>query len=84
MMRSRAHKVRATRGERPVAPRSLLVLHASELLTLRGPPGPRTRESRGQLGLIEDGAVFIEGERIVDVGPTPEVVARHPRAQARL
>ena len=84
MMQPRAHKVRSTRGDRSVGPRSLLVLHASEMLTLRGPPGPRTRESRGQLGLIEDGAVFIEGERIVDVGPTPEVVARHPRAQARL
>src|SRR5438874_1747560 len=65
-MTVRAHKVRATRGERPPALASLLVLHASELLTLGGTPGPRTREAASELGLVEDGAVYTEGDRTVD------------------
>jgi len=78
-----AHKIRAPRGEKPAA-RTLLVLHASELLTLRGPRGPRAREAAAELGLIEDGAVFVEGERIRDIGPTAEVLARHPRADVTI
>lgn len=74
-----AHKIRAPRGERPAA-RTLLIAHAAELLTLRGPRGPRTREAASDLGILEDGAVYIEGERIRDVGPSVDVVARHPRA----
>src|SRR5207302_431253 len=83
-MTVRAHKVRATRGERPPASASLLVLHASELLTLGGTPDPRRREAASELGLIEDGAVYTEGDRIVDVGPTSEVLSRHPRASVPL
>lgn len=79
-----AHKIRATRGERPPAPASLLVLHAAELLTLRGKPGPRVREDANDLGVIEDGAVYAEGDRIRDVGKTSEVLARHPRADVRI
>ena len=30
------------------------------------------------LGVIEDGALFIEGGEIADLGPRPEVLARHP------
>ena len=79
-----AHKIRATRGERPPAPASLLVLHAAELLTLRGKPGPRVREDANDLGVIEDGAVYAEGDRIRDVGKTAEILARHPRADVRI
>ena len=81
---AQAHKIRAVRGEAAAAPRSLLVVHASELLTLRGPRGPRIREAASQLGIIEDGAVYVEGERIVDVGTTPEILSRHPRAATTL
>jgi imidazolonepropionase len=83
-MTVRAHKVRATRGERPLPSASLLVLHASELLTLGGTPQPRTREAASELGLIEDGAVYAEGDRIVDVGTTSQVLSRHPRASVHL
>jgi putative selenium metabolism protein SsnA len=31
--------------------------------------------------LISDGAVYIEGDTIVEVGPSPEVSARHPDAE---
>ncbi len=83
-MTVRAHKVRATRGEGPSPSASLLILHASELLTLGGIPGPRTREAASELGLIEDGAVYAEGDHIVDVGTTSQVLARHPRASVQL
>ncbi len=80
MRPAQAHKIRAVRGEGAAVARSIAVVHASELLTLRGPRGPRTREAASELGIIEDGAVYAEGERIVDVGPTQDVLARHPRA----
>src|SRR5439155_806376 len=53
-----AHKVRATRGERPPALTSLLVLHASALLTLGGTTGPRTRDAASELALFEDGCGY--------------------------
>lgn len=84
MSRVQAHKIRATREERAAELRSLLVVHATELLTLRGPPGPRRRDTAGELGIVEDGALYAEGERIVDVGPTAEVLGRHPRASATI
>src|SRR5207247_4474137 len=80
----RAHRVPPTRGERPPALAWLLGLHASELLTLGGTPGPRTREAASEPGLVEDGAVYTEGDRIVDIGPTSEVLSRHPRASEQL
>ena len=83
-MKGHAHKVRPTLGERPPSPASLLVLNAAELLTLRGGEGPRTREAAQDLGILEDGAVYSEGARIVDVGTTDEVLARHPRADLRI
>lgn len=86
-MMPKAHKIRATRGEvpaAPTAPASLLLLHAAELLTLRGAAGPRIRQAAGELGLIEDGAVYVEGDRIRDVGTTTDILARHPRADAKI
>ncbi len=80
----KAHKVRPTKGERGAAAQTLLVEHAAELLTLRGPPGPRVRESAADLGIVEDGAVYVEGDRIVDVGTASEVRSRHPRADIRI
>lgn len=80
MKPAQPHKIRAVRGEGAPVLRSLLVTHANELLTLRGPRGPRTREAASNLEIIEDGAVYVEGERIVDLGPTRDVLQRHPRA----
>ncbi|HVG36852.1 MAG TPA: hypothetical protein VNA10_03900, partial [Thermoplasmata archaeon] len=76
MSRVQAHKIRGTREERAAEPRSLLIVHATELLTLRGPAGPRRREAAGELGIVEDGALYAEGDRIVDVGSTVEVLGR--------
>ena len=80
----KAHKVRATRGEKAAAPGTLVVEHATELLTLRGPPGPRAGAAAAELGIVEDGAVYVEGDRIVDVGTASDVQSRHPRADVRI
>src|SRR5205823_353224 len=71
-MKGRAHKIRPTLGERAPSPASLLIVDAAELLTLRGAEGPRTHEAAQDLGIIEDGAVYSEGARLVDVGTTDE------------
>ncbi len=84
MMPAKAHKVRATRGEKAAAPGTLVVEHATELLTLRGPPGPRAGAAAAELGIVEDGAVYVEGDRIVDVGTASDVQSRHPRADVRI
>ncbi len=84
MRRVQAHKIRATREERAAGPRSLLVVHAAELITLQGPAGPRRLEAAAELGLVEDGALYAEHERIVDVGPTADVLARHPQASVTI
>ena len=80
MRPAQPHKIRAVRGEAVPVARSLLLVHASELLLLRGPKAPRAREAASELAILEDGAVYSEGERIVDVGTSAEVMARHPRA----
>ena len=51
----------------------LLIHSASQLLTLAG--GPQPGERLGQLGLIEDGAVAIDGERLAAVGPSRQLIA---------
>ena len=84
MRPAQPHKIRAVRGEAAPVPRSLLLVHANELLTLRGPAGPRSREAASELAILEDGAVYAEGERIVDAGPSAEVLTRHPRAATTL
>src|SRR3989304_7211888 len=72
----RAHK------RRRVAPRrlsggELVVVHAAELLTLRGPNRPRRREEMRNIGIIYDGAVVIDSGRIREVGTTEEILRRY-------
>ena len=47
-----------------------LVRGARQLLTLRGPSGPRRGAGLRNLGIIEDGAVLIADGLIVEVGPS--------------
>jgi imidazolonepropionase len=49
---------------------SILLRGARQLLTLRGKPGVRRGPDFGNLEIIEDGSVFIQGGKIVSVGPT--------------
>jgi len=47
-----------------------LIRGARQLLTLRGPDGPRRGTDLGNLGIIQDGAVLIADGTIIQVGPT--------------
>jgi len=58
----------------------MLIHSASQLLTLTG--GPQRGRETGQLGVILDGAVLIEGETIAAVGASADLRARYPRGQA--
>ena len=49
--------------------RSLLIRGARQLLTLRGPAGPRRGPALRDLSIIADGAVLITDGIIQDVGP---------------
>jgi imidazolonepropionase len=54
----------------------MLIHSAAQLLTLAG--GPQRGSQLGQLGLIEDGAVLIEGDQIMAAGTTAELRAAFP------
>lgn len=52
---------------------ALLVRGARQLLTLRGPAGPRRGPALAELGIIEDGAVLIREGRLVSIGPSRRI-----------
>jgi imidazolonepropionase len=54
----------------------MLIHSASQLLTLSG--GPQRGHELGRLGLIPDGAVLVQDEKIIAVGPSPELRAAYP------
>lgn len=54
----------------------MLIHSASQLLTLSG--GPQRGRQLGRLGIIEDGAVLVRGEQIVEVGPSTELRGGYP------
>ena len=60
--------------------RPFLIAHCRQLLTLRGSRRPRRRRQLAALGLIRDGAVLMQGDRIVAAGTT-RAVERHPLAR---
>ncbi len=55
----------------------VLILGASELLTLAGPKGPRRRGAMGDLGVVAGGGLYAKDGIIQDVGTSQEVKARH-------
>ena len=50
--------------------KATLIRGARQLLTLRGPKGPRRGADLQNLGIIEDGAVLIADGLIAEVGPS--------------
>jgi imidazolonepropionase len=53
----------------------IIIVHAEELITLKGhTERPASKERMSQLGIIEDGAVWMEYGRITDVGSTEELL----------
>lgn len=59
-------------------PKKWVIHNISQLLTLKG--GPQRGHRLGRLGIIQDGAVFIDGETIRDVGKREEILSQHPEA----
>jgi imidazolonepropionase len=51
----------------------LLIVHASQFLTLAGAGRPRVGVEMRDLGIVEDGAVLIRDGRITAAGPTTDV-----------
>jgi imidazolonepropionase len=59
----------------------ILIKNASELVTARGARGgPKTKAAMADLGIIRNGALAIDGNEIVAVGETDEVLATVERA----
>jgi imidazolonepropionase len=56
----------------------LLLRNIAQIVTLAGGPVPRIGRSMSKLGIIENGAILIRGERIVWVGPTKDLPIREP------
>lgn len=54
----------------------MLIHSATQLLTIAG--GPQRGRDLGDLGIIEDGAVLVRDEKIVEIGSTPDMRAKHP------
>jgi imidazolonepropionase len=52
---------------------AILIRGARQLLTLRGPKGPRRRPDVNDLGMIRDGALLIRDGVLQEVGPTRRV-----------
>jgi imidazolonepropionase len=52
---------------------SLVVLHASQLVTLAGPNRPRLGTELSELGIICDGGMLIRDGKIEKVGPSDEI-----------
>jgi imidazolonepropionase len=60
-------------------PSSLMIIHnASQLLTLAG--GPQRGQRLGELNLIRDGAIVLDGNKIVATGRSATLLERYPRA----
>jgi imidazolonepropionase len=58
----------------------MLIHSASQLLTLAG--GPQRGSRLGSLGILENGAVLIRAGKIIEVGPTYELLHAYPAEPA--
>ena len=56
----------------------LLIRNISQVITLGNGPVPRVGNAMSDLGIIENGAILIHGDRIVWVGPTKDIPVREP------
>ncbi|MCU0852946.1 MAG: imidazolonepropionase [Thermoplasmata archaeon] len=58
-------------------PDDILIINASELVTLKGPKRARAKREMSDLAIVRDGALAISGGVIVDVGRTESVLKEH-------
>lgn len=64
---------------------SLLIHSASQLITVRDDKrGPKIGPEMLELGIIENGALAIDGERIVDLGPSDELLEKYSEAELKI
>ncbi|MFH2204754.1 MAG: imidazolonepropionase [Elusimicrobiota bacterium] len=56
------------------------LIYDATLLTLAGPPGPRSGRDMGSLGIVRQGAVLMGGGKILAVGPQ-DYVRQQPEAK---
>jgi imidazolonepropionase len=63
--------------------RALFFRNASQVLTLSGSPAPRRGRTLEELGIIHDGAVLTQGEKILSADRTRALEAQARRARAR-
>ena len=54
----------------------MLIHSATQLLTIAG--GPQRGRDLGKLGIIEDGALIVRDEKILDIGKTSEMREKYP------
>ena len=59
----------------------LLIKNISQVITLGNGPIPRVGDSMSDLGIIPNGAILINGDRIEWVGPTKDIPVREPGTQ---
>ncbi|MCI0403854.1 MAG: imidazolonepropionase [Acidobacteria bacterium] len=64
-------------------PRPLLIAHCRQLVTLRGPKGPRRGRILREIAIIRDGAVLVHEGRIAAVGTTKQVERHRLARKAR-
>ena len=58
----------------------LLLANIKQLLTFRGPSGPRAGRAQGEIGLVKNAAVLMNNGRVTAAGKEREVL-RHPLAK---
>ncbi len=56
----------------------LLLRNIAQIFTVAGGPVPRVGNSMSELGIIENGAILVRGDRITWVGPTKDIPVREP------
>ena len=57
---------------------ALVIVNIGQLVTLAGPPRPRTGRELSELGIIPNAALFIENGRIVAAGPYVDLKPQIP------
>jgi imidazolonepropionase len=62
----------------------LVLKNIAQLVTVKGGSGPRTGNAMSELGIVENGAVMIRGDRIVWVGPTRNLPVREPKEEHQI
>ena len=62
----------------------LVLKNIAQVVTLRGGPGARTGEAMSELGIIENGAIMIRGDRIMWIGPTKKLPVRERKEEHQI